>query len=109
MRAVAYAQLKAGDVTVTGLAADAEAWPRLRTPDAVRGVAIADWAGAEAHWRDAYGALAHDFRTGGAAVLPRDAQACRYCGLQPMCRVHALDAVVPDPAEDERDEDRDGH
>jgi hypothetical protein len=40
---------------------------------------------------------------GDAAVLPRDAQACRRCDLQPLCRVQALDDAVPEPEDDERD------
>jgi ATP-dependent helicase/nuclease subunit B len=103
LRAAAYAQLKAGDVAVTGLAADADAWPGLRTPAEARGVNLATWPEVERFWRERYGALAAAFRAGDAAVLPRDAQACRYCDLQPVCRVQALDDAPREPEEDERD------
>jgi RecB family exonuclease len=104
LRAAAYAQLKAGDVTVAGLAADADAWPGLRTPAEARGVNLAAWPDVERFWRERYGALAAAFRAGDAAVLPRDAQACRYCDLQPVCRVQALDDAPRDTEDDERDE-----
>ena len=104
LRAAAYAQLKAGDVAVAGLAADAAAWPALRTPADARNVNLATWADVERFWRDRYGALAAAFRAGDAAVLPRDAQACRYCDLQPVCRVQALDDAPRESGDDERDD-----
>lgn len=103
LRAAAYAQLKAGDVAVGGLAADADAWPALRTPAEARSVNLATWAAVERFWRERYGALAAAFRAGDAAVLPRDAQACRYCDLQPVCRVQALDDAPRESEDDERD------
>ena len=103
LRAAAYAQLKAGDVALAGLAADAGAWPALRTPAEARNVNLATWADVEGFWRERYGALAAAFRVGDAAVLPRDAQACRHCDLQPLCRVQALDDAAREPEDDERD------
>jgi RecB family exonuclease len=104
LRAAAYAQLKAGDVAVAGLAADAAAWPALRTPADARNVNLETWTDVERFWRDRYGALAAAFRSGDAAVLPRDAQACRYCDLQPVCRVQALDDAPRESGDDERDD-----
>jgi len=104
LRAAAYAQLKAGAVAVVGLAADADAWPALRTPAEARSVQFATWPDVERFWRERYGALAAAFRAGDAAVLPRDAQACRHCDLQPVCRVQALDDAPREPGEDERDD-----
>ncbi len=92
VRALAYARLKGGDIGVLGLAADAAAWPRLTTPQALRGVVIEDWAAAERHWRQSFGQLAADFREGHAEVAPRDAATCRYCAYAPLCRVRALGA-----------------
>ncbi len=94
VRAVAYAQLKAGSVDVAGLAADGGAWPGLREAGADRHVPVASWNDAQAHWRAAYGALAAAFRDGYAAVAPRDADACKYCDLKPLCRVQRLDEAA---------------
>ena len=93
--AAAYAQLKAGAVKVIGLAADAGVWPGLRSLPGVRGVALDEWSKVEPAWRNQYGALAAEFRDGHAEVAPRDAAACRLCGLQPLCRIQQLDDAEP--------------
>jgi len=95
LRAVAYAQIKAGQLDVAGLAADAAAWPRLPSVDVARNVPVTTWPEVEAWWVERLGRLARDFRSGEAAVVPRDAAACRYCDLQPLCRVRALDDDAP--------------
>ncbi|MCC7216143.1 MAG: PD-(D/E)XK nuclease family protein [Burkholderiales bacterium] len=101
VRAVAYAQLKAGSVAVAGLAADAHAWPALRVPGGDRHSPVARWEDAQAFWRDGYGEIAAAFRAGHAAVAPRDAKVCAYCDLQPLCRVQLL--------EEAGDDDEDAH
>jgi len=60
-----------------------------------KGVTLAAWNEVEAAWRSGYGTLAADFRDGRAAVAPRDAAACRLCGLQPLCRIQQLDDTEP--------------
>ena len=92
---MAYAQLKAGQLGVAGLAADAAAWPRLPGVDAARNIPVATWLEVEAWWAARLGRLAYDFRSGEAAVLPRDAAACRYCDLKALCRIRALDDEAP--------------
>jgi probable DNA repair protein len=88
IRAVAYARLKPGEVKPVGVAADAAAWPALTPPQAIRTVALADWAAVEAHWTRVLGALAADFVAGRADVLPRNQrESCRDCGRQALCRV----------------------
>lgn len=99
VRAVAYAQLKAGSVGVEGLAADGDAWPALRAPGTGRGVPVARWDDALAHWRDRYGEIAAAFRDGHAAVAPRDANACKYCDLAALCRVQRLAEAGEDDEE----------
>ncbi|MGE5645032.1 MAG: PD-(D/E)XK nuclease family protein [Acidobacteriota bacterium] len=37
-------------------------------------------------WRRVLGKLGEDFRAGVADVNPKDAKACRYCSLRPLCR-----------------------
>jgi len=96
--AALYAQLKAGAVSVNGLAADSALWPGLRTLPGAKGVTLAAWNDVEAAWRSGYAAIAADFRDGHAGVAPRDAAACRLCDLQPLCRIQQLDDT--DPAND---------
>ncbi len=90
VRAMAYAQLKAGDIGVKGLVADGALWSKLTAPAALRGAGLADWAGAEARLRMRLTGLAEAFRSGEAAVAPRDGEACRVCDLKPLCRIRTL-------------------
>jgi hypothetical protein len=90
VRALAYAQLRPGEVKAIGLAGDATAWPRLSQPLYLRRSDLADWMAVEACWRQSLTALAVEVREGRAAVAPRDVvRTCRECGLQAMCRIGA--------------------
>jgi probable DNA repair protein len=91
IRAVAYASLKAGEIGVTGLAADAEAWPAVPDVASRRTLPVATWPAVEAFWRSEYGALAHAFRAGAAAVEPRSGEVCNRCGMQALCRIRVRD------------------
>jgi len=84
--AVAFAQIKPGEMGAHGIAASPEIWPDLT---AVAKVAWFErWTDIEAWWHDALGALIGEFRDGIATVTPRDnGEPCRTCGLQPLCRV----------------------
>jgi ATP-dependent helicase/nuclease subunit B len=95
IRAAVYAQLKAGEIEVKGLAADGEAWPPLKTAADIRSIPFASWVEIEADWAGRYGQLATNFAQGVAAVAPRDAQCCKYCDLQALCRIQSL-ANAPD-------------
>ncbi len=91
VRAVAYAQLRPGEVKAVGLAADAGAWPALPEPSAVKGIGLADWPAVEGRWRHTLAALAIEVREGHASVTPRDPRVtCTRCGRQPLCRIGAL-------------------
>jgi ATP-dependent helicase/nuclease subunit B len=98
VRAAVYAQLKAGEIGVQGLVADAGDWPPLKTAAELRGFPGAHWTEVEAAWARALGGLAGDFAHGAAAVAPRDAQCCRYCDLHALCRIQSL-ADTPERVE----------
>jgi hypothetical protein len=105
VRAVAYAQLKAGELAVRGLAADDEAWPGLPLPPAVKRAALADWNAALGYWAEALDALGVEIVTGLASVTPRDPRStCKHCGLQPLCRIGAAALRDGEDAEDAKDE-----
>jgi probable DNA repair protein len=90
IRAAAYAQLKAGDLSVRGIAADADAWPGLAVPQRIRGAGLEDWQAVEVHWARALEALAIEVREGHATVTPRDVDTtCRICRLWALCRIGA--------------------
>lgn len=88
VRALAYAQLRPGEMKAVGLAEDEAAWPRLVGPSDLRNPGLADWRAVELRWRHTLGAMATEVREGRAAVAPRDAiETCRRCGLQSLCRI----------------------
>ena len=90
VRALAYAQLRPGEMKAVGLAGDATAWPQLWESSDLRRADLADWMAVEAQWRQSLTALAVEVREGRAAVAPRDVvRTCRECGLQALCRIGA--------------------
>ena len=102
-RAVAYARLKAGDIGLVGLAADSEAWPELPAVGTRKGLPVASWTEAEAHWASSYGALADAFRAGKAMVAPRAPAVCERCGMHALCRVQTVEG--PDDPDDEGEQE----
>jgi ATP-dependent helicase/nuclease subunit B len=98
VRAVAYGQLRPGEVRVRGIAANGEGWPALgRVPSQFAG----DWHRFEAWWRDELGRLASEIRGGAARVDPRDGdKTCKYCALPALCRIRAT-ALAREDGSDE--------
>lgn len=102
VRAVAYAQLRRGELGVAGIAADERAWPALSKVSSLRDGALTDWPDIERRWADLLGALADEIVRGHAAVTPRDPRKiCRSCGLQSLCRIGPAGLV----ADEDGDED----
>jgi hypothetical protein len=98
IRALAYAQVKAGEIEVAGIVEDASLWPALVNGRSRR-LPNADWPSARDALRESVVALARDIRAGVADVSPRAASTCAYCGLHSLCRVRQLgdDAVAVEP------------
>jgi ATP-dependent helicase/nuclease subunit B len=98
VRAVAYAQLKTGELRLLGLAADASAWPGLPQPEAIRGPGLAGWSDVEARWAESLTALASEIAGGHAVVAPRDVEkTCGRCRLWAFCRIGVV--RLPESAE----------
>ena len=70
LRALAFAQLKAGEIEVKGLVDGPDVWPGLDIAGASR-VPVRDWADAQATLRGELAMLAREIRDGGARVAPR--------------------------------------
>ena len=97
-RAVAYAQLRSGELKVNGVAADSVIWPALT---AVENTAALSWPQFEAWWETQLRALAEEMRAGVADVAPREGtKTCRTCGLWSLCRVGGV-ALGGEEARDE--------
>jgi len=95
VRAVAFAQIKPGEMGVHGIAANPAMWPDLTSTANLAG--LATWSFVEAWWQDSLGALVGELRDGIATVTPRDRrEPCRYCGLQPLCRIRGEAAASVD-------------
>ena len=79
--AVAFAKLKTGAMRFMGFARAKDALPKVKAAE--------DWPALLAGWKAQVEALGAGFAAGEARVDPKDALAtCRYCDLQPLCRVH---------------------
>jgi len=90
LAAVLYARTKTGELGFSGLYADRPTGrPREQlTPDHL------------AEWRRVLERLAESFRSGYAAVDPKNGdQTCRNCGLDPFCRVHEAQLQTEDEEE----------
>lgn len=94
LRALVFAQIKAGDIEVKGLVDGPDVWPGLDIAGASR-APVRDWADAQATLRGELGMLAREIRDGVARVAPRHPSTCQYCGLQPLCRIRLLDDSAP--------------
>jgi len=81
--AIAFAQVKAGEMKFAALAADETLLPvRKSLPDI-------GWDAQVGEWRRVLARLATQFAAGEAAVQPKNPRkTCRNCDLQPLCRIH---------------------
>ena len=103
VRALAYAQVKAGEIAITGLIAERAAWPALSDVSSIPD--CRDWPAARSRLRERVAQLAADIRAGGAAIVPRDqAATCRICRLHSLCRIQMLDDRAEAPGAEARDE-----
>jgi probable DNA repair protein len=99
--AVAFAQVRAGEMKFVGLAREEGVLPGARTPpEAGRSGAEATWEKQVTFWRAELERLAGGFASGDARVAPkRPAHTCRGCGVRPLCRIDERAAGIA--AEDE--------
>jgi probable DNA repair protein len=91
---VAFAKLKAGDMKFAGLSMNEKEIPGVKQAKS--------WGGLIASWTRELESLAAGFAEGDARVDPKKGFAtCRYCDLQPLCRVHErLNALDENEEED---------
>lgn len=88
--AVAFAQVKTGDMKFVALARDADLLPGAKAfSGSPYNKQHVSWQDLVAAWRADLGRLAAGFATGGAAVDPKNyPHTCRYCDVQPFCRIY---------------------
>ena len=91
-RAVAFAQVRAGDMKFVSLSADKGLLPGARSlPDGRLKRAEQSWGEQVEAWRSELERLARGFAAGDAAVDPKPG-ACDYCDQKPLCRIHEREA-----------------
>ncbi|MDX8407095.1 MAG: PD-(D/E)XK nuclease family protein, partial [Mariprofundaceae bacterium] len=97
--AVSFARLRSGDMGYEGLSG-ADTGIRGIMPCDGKRHAPDDWQQVLNDWRSSINALAQEFVDGRCDVMPRNAHACRYCGLEAVCRI---DETGFDTTEDPED------
>ena len=83
---VAYGRLRTGQIGFEGLSGKVSGIRGITAFDGKRG-APEDWHEVLTHWREQIDVLAAEFVAGRSEVAPRDKKACRYCGLEALCRI----------------------
>jgi len=98
--AVAFARVRSGDMAYEGLCGEDIGISGIVACDGKRG-APQDWRQVLDEWRVNINALAAEFVDGRCDVSPRDANVCRYCGLEAICRIGEIgfDTDTDDPQE----------
>jgi RecB family exonuclease len=92
--AVAFARLKTGEMRYMGFSSREDLIPKVKQS--------LDWAALLAGWKKELDALGSGFASGDARVDPKKLlQTCRYCDLQPLCRVYERVNALGEGAEDE--------
>jgi hypothetical protein len=99
---LAFACLKPGEMRFAGLAeragiavgVSAYGERKNRPADAP------DWAALLRYWQTNLTALADEYASGDARVMPKSEQDCRYCHLSTFCRIHEV-GVLDEDSDDE--------
>ena len=89
---VLFAQVRAGGMAFNGVAAEVGLAPGVKSYTELRETRAAhSWQDVLHAWRATMETLGAAFRTGAAAVDPKQYPGtCRYCELTPLCRIHEL-------------------
>lgn len=94
--AVAFARLQPGAMKFAGFSMQEKEIPGVK--------AAKSWSGLIHSWKTELESLASGFAGGDARVDPKNGFAtCRYCDLQPLCRVHERLNALAENEEEERE------
>jgi probable DNA repair protein len=99
--AIAFAQVKAGDVKFVSLARDESMLPNAKVPKGEEGAAPgARWQAQVAIWERELERLAGEFVAGDARVDPKQpGKTCNGCDLHALCRIHERTALYDEEGE----------
>lgn len=100
--AIVFAQIKVGEMSFAGIARDDNLLPGMKAYAALRQCDAYDsWEALVVAWRAELTQLATGFLNGDAKVDPKNSQTCRYCDLQPLCRIHERIRTLSEMPDDE--------
>jgi len=99
--AIAFAQVKAGEVKFVSLARDESVLPNAKVPKGEEGAAPgARWQAQVAVWGRELERLAVEFVAGDARVDPKQpGKTCNGCDLHALCRIHERTALYDEEGE----------
>ena len=86
VRAMVFAGMKKGKLGFVGLSAGPDLLDGVKPVSEL--VADETWEHRLKDWEQVLGSLAEEYLKGHASVTPRDNQACTYCDLHSLCRIH---------------------
>ena len=84
--ALAFAQVRGGDLAFKGFAKEDGLLPKLKAYKP-RKDQPEDWDALTHHWKDTLNMFADEFMAGEATVTPKTTQSCTYCEFEGLCRV----------------------
>ncbi|MDT8375932.1 MAG: PD-(D/E)XK nuclease family protein, partial [Mariprofundaceae bacterium] len=87
--AVCFARVRSGDMGFEGLSGVATGIRGI-TEYKGRDEEAEEWPALLICWRERINALADEFVAGRCDVMPKDAHACDYCGLEAVCRIDEI-------------------
>lgn len=97
---LAYGVLQRGNIQFQGAASDDDVIPGLQVPGKNKRQSISrfkDWHDVVHGWTQSLEALAMEYINGDARVRPKTpAVTCKYCDLQPLCRIYQADPWLGD-------------
>ncbi|GAV21188.1 ATP-dependent helicase/nuclease subunit B [Mariprofundus micogutta] len=84
--AVSFARIRSGEMGFEGLCGESTGIKGMTICDGKRS-SPEDWQALLNDWAEQTDSLAEEFIQGLSTVSPRDEKACRYCGLEAVCRI----------------------
>jgi len=88
--AIAFGRIRAGDIAFSGVVHRKGIMPGLPGRNSkYHKIALEDWAGTLARWKEALESIATEYKEGRADVDPTSTATCdnTYCELQALCRI----------------------
>ena len=98
---VAFAQVRTGEMSLRGIAAEHDVAKGIEVYTQSRGlVTLPSWSAVLDEWRRQIALLGEEIRAGFAGVLPKTPQVCERCDLHAFCRVRESRADIVGEAPD---------